>query len=213
MIKKAPFYKILSAVHIVFFSSVFCFGTIFLSFTMLMIPALGAVFQLGKEVLYGKIDITDSIVAKYFRYLKDAMGLMRFVPVNLIMVLNVAGMWVAVKMRIVWILFACLAIVALMLTVGLYIAGYFVFVGKEFSLVEAAVAMLIKPLSLMSIFAIMILFTYFFSGILVTILMFMGTFFLFVAELVIFITMLHYLKALGQLDLEDEFAHLITGKK
>lgn len=213
MIKKVPFYKILSGVHVVFFSSVFCFGTVFLSFTLLMIPALGAVFQLGKDVLYGEIDITDSVAAKFFCYLKDAMGLMRFLPVNLIMLLNIAGIWVAVKLHIPWILFSCLAIVSLMLTISLYIAGYFAFVKEKFSLAEAAVAMMIKPLSVMSIFAIMILFTYFFSGILVTILMFMGTFFLFVTELVIFITMLHYLKMCGQLDLEDKFAYLITGKK
>lgn len=213
MIKKAPFYKILSGVHIVFFSSICCFGIVFLSGTLLMIPAFGAAFQLGKDAMYDELDVTNSIVAKFFCYLKDALGLMRFIPINIIMLLNIAGMWVAVKLHMVWILFSCMAIVSLMLTVALYIAGYFVFVQKKFSMTEAVVAMMIKPLSVMTIFAIMILFTYFFSGILVTILMFVGTFFLFVAEIVIFITMLYYRKVSGQLDEEDKFAYLVSGKK
>jgi hypothetical protein len=51
MMKQTPLNRIMSAVHIIFFSSLLCFGTICLSGTVLLMPALGASFLIGKDVL------------------------------------------------------------------------------------------------------------------------------------------------------------------
>ena len=67
MIRETPIYRILCAIHIVFFTSLLCFGTICLSGTILMVPALGASFLIGKDTLYRKLDITDSIIKTYFK--------------------------------------------------------------------------------------------------------------------------------------------------
>ncbi len=95
MIKKSVFYKVLSAVHIVFFTSILCFGMIFLSGSLLMVPSLCAAFQIGKAAMYEGLDITDSFVLAFFRNFKKFLGMERFVPVNLIMLLNLAGMYFA----------------------------------------------------------------------------------------------------------------------
>ncbi len=209
MIKKSVFYKILSAVHIVFFTSILCFGIIFLSGSLFMIPSLCAAFQIGKAAMYDGLDITDSIVLTFLRYFKKSLGLERFVPVNFIMLLNLAGMYFAADAKSTWIIPACLVIFSMLLTLCLYIAGYAVFVNEKFRLEEAAVAMLVKPLSVLSIFTAMLLLTCFFSGMIAAVLVLMGTFFLFVAELVIFLTMLKYRQMSGQLDEGDKFAYML----
>ena len=206
MIKKSVFYKILSAVHIVFFTSILCFGIIFLSGSLLMIPSLCAAFHIGKATMYDGLDITDSIVLTFLRYFKKSLGLERFVPVNFIMLLNLAGMYFAADAGLIP---ACLVIFSMLLTLCLYIAGYAVFVDDKFRLEEAAVAMLVKPLSVLSIFTAMLLLTCFFSGMIAAVLVLMGTFFLFVAELVIFLTMLKYRQMSGQLDEGDKFAYML----
>lgn len=213
MIKKVPFYKILSAIHVVFFTSILCFGTVFVTGTLLMIPALAAAFKIGKAVLYDELDITNSIVLMYFRYLKESLRLERFVPVNLIMILNMAGMWAAAGMENTPFLIICLVMLAMLLTVSLYIAGYDTFVDHQFQLADVGVSMFIKPLSVITVLIVMILCIYFFSGVLATVLIFTGTFFLFVLEVVIFVTMLYYLDWTGRLDEEDKFAYLVLRAK
>lgn len=171
-----------------------------------MIPSLCAAFQIGKAAMYDGLDITDSIVLTFLRYFKKSLGLERFVPVNFIMLLNLAGMYFAADAGFTP---ACLVIFSMLLTLCLYIAGYAVFVDDKFRLEEAAVAMLVKPLSVLSIFTAMLLLTCFFSGMIAAVLVLMGTFFLFVAELVIFLTMLKYRQMSGQLDEGDKFAYML----
>ncbi|MDE7477456.1 MAG: hypothetical protein K2M91_05830 [Lachnospiraceae bacterium] len=212
MIKKSVFYKVLSAVHIVFFTSILCFGIMFLSGLLLMLPALCAAFQIGKAAMYDELDITNSIVLSFFRYFKQALCLERFVPVNFIMLLNLAGMYFAANVKSTWMLLACLVIFSLLLTLCLFIAGYATFVENKFLLEEVAVAMLVKPLSVVTVFILMLLLTYFFSGVIAAILVLMGTFFLFVIELVIFMTMLQYRQLSGKLDEGDKYAYMLDRK-
>lgn len=213
MIRKAPFYKILSVIHIVFFTSILCFGVIFLTGTLLMLPALGAAFRVGKDLLYDELDVTNSIVALFFRYLKQALHLERFFPVSLMALLNILGIWAAARMENVLYSLVCMVILALLLTLSLYIAGYDTFAGEARSVADVVVAMFLKPLSVVTLLIVMILCVYFFSGTLAAILLFMGTFFLFVTEVVIFITMLYYLKLTEKLDEDDKYAYLVNGKR
>lgn len=213
MMKKIPFYKILSAVHIVFFTSILCFGIIFLTGTLFLIPALGAAFRIGKMVLYDELDITNSIVRMYFRSVKESLHLEKYVPVNLLMLLNMVGMWAAIRMDAIIYFVICMVILAMLLTLSLYIAGYDTFVGQQFLLEDVGAAMFQKPLSVAAVLIVMILCIYFFSGMLAAILICMGTFFLFVLEVVIFVAMLYHLDWLGKLDEEDKFAYLILRAK
>lgn len=213
MIRKAPFYKILSAIHVVFFTSIFCFGIIFLTGTLLMIPALAAAFRIGKDWLYDELDITNSVVKSYFSYFRQSLKLERYVPVNILMLLNMAGIWAASKMEFLIYAVICMVLLGILLTLALYIVGYDTFIGGEFKIYDVALAMFVKPLSIVTILIIMILSMYFFTETMAVILLFMGTFFLFVIEVVIFISMLYYLKLIQHLDEDEKFAYLVQEKK
>lgn len=213
MIRKVPFYKILSAIHVVFFTSILCFGGIFITGSLLLFPLLGASFRIGRDVLYDDLDVTGSIVGLFFRYLREALHLMKFLPVSLILILNMLGIWASARLGSVWNSLVCMVILAFLTVFALYTAGYDTFVGGKFTLADVAVAMFLKPLSVVSLLILMILCIYFFNSTIGVILLFSGTFFLFVLEVVIFVTMLYYLKITEQLDGEDKYAYLVDGKK
>lgn len=213
MMKKIPLYQILCAVHVVFFTSILCFGIVFLTGTLLALPAVAAAFLIGKDWLYDEFDINSSVVKTYFRYFRESLYLLRFIPVSLAMILNLAGIFAAIALQSFAYAAGCMAIFSLLATVIFYIAGYYAFVASRFYLLDAIVAMFLKPLSVVTIMIIMVLCTYFFSGTIALVLLLMGTFFLFVIEVVIFITMLYYLKITKQLDETDKFAYLVSEKR
>lgn len=213
MIRKFPLYKILSAIHIVFFTSMLCFGLIFVSGSILLLPSLGAAFKIGKDFLYDELDITNSVIASFFRYLRQSLRLLRHFGVNIVLLLNLAGMIGAARLNSLPLSVATLAIFSLLLTLSLFMVGYFVFVEEKFSTEEVMAAMLLKPLQAVTVMAVMVLCSYFFSGVLAAVLFFAGTFFLFVLEVVVFTSMLYYKKLIGKLDEEDRFAYLVNGNK
>lgn len=210
MTRQSLFYKIISAIHIVLFTSMLVFGMIFLTGNLFAMPVLGAAFMLGKDAIYKKLDINDSIVKTYFKYLKRALGLMRFCPINMILLLNIAGMLMAGKADQFIYAVICLALISFLLVFMLYLAGYYAFVDEEVSLMDVMLSMLLKPQYLIPIFAIMVLCTFFASITLGMILFFTGTFFLFALEALVFIQMLYYKKMVRKLDEEDDFFYLIN---
>ncbi len=211
MIRDSIFYKVLSAIHIVFFTSILSFGLIYLSFGILVIPSLAATFFIGRDYLYKKYDITDSIIKVYFGYFKKSLKLMKFIPVYLIFLINIGGMLVAGKSENMIYSIVCLSFSAFLLTFVLYIAGYYTFIGKEINLVEVLFIMFLKPYLLIPVFIIMILCIFFFSLVFMAVSLIVGGFFLFVLEVIIFIQVLFYKKACDKLG-EEEYAFLITGK-
>lgn len=213
MTKEGLFYKILSGIHFIFFTSLLCGSTILLSATLLLLPALGAVFQIGKDFIDKKLNINDSIVKTYFLYLKEALILFKFFPVNLVIFLNVIGMYVAMQSNYTLYSLICLVIVSLLLVFVLYIIGYYVFVNKKVNLLETAFCMFLKPQFLIPVFIVVVVFCAFISITLLGILFFVGTLFLFTLEVVIFIQILHFKKLTGNLSEEDEYSFLVFGKR
>lgn len=212
MTRDTLFYKILSGIHVVFFVSILFGLTIVLSASLLYIPALGALFFIGKDYIDKKLNINDSIVKLYFRYLKESISLVKCVPVHIILLLNIVGFYVAMEeYKTIGIL--CLMITAVLLVFTLYIAGYFVFIYKKVDLLEMSFFMLFKPQFLILLFMIMVVFCVFISMALLTILLFTGAFFLFALEVVIFIQSMYFRKLTGGLSEEEEYAYLVFGKK
>lgn len=210
MTRESLFYKILSGIHIVFFTSLLCMGTIILTGTLLMLPALGAVFVIGKDAIYKNLNINDSIIKTYFKYLKSALTLMKFFPIHLIMLLNVAGMLIAASSNNIVYTVVCLALISLLMVLMLYIAGFFTFITSNVSVVEVLISMLFKPQFLMPVFIITVLCGFYFSFAMLIVLSVAGTFFLFAIEVIIFIQMLYYRKLTGNLKEDEEFAYLIN---
>ncbi len=210
MIRQSLLYRILSAIHIVFFSSILCFGTICLSGTLLFMPVLGACFHLGRDVIYREFDIHDSIIKTYFKYLKSSIQLVKYFGINLIIALNIVGMMLTAKTSNFIYSVVCLAIIGFLLSFSLYITGYNTFISPRINLTEVAISMFIKPQLLLPVFIVMVICVLFFSGILFTALLFLGTLILFVLEILIFIQMLQFKKITGKLSDSEKYAYLVN---
>ena len=208
MMKESLLYKVMSIVHVILFTSVLCFGITLLSGTLLMIPSITAAFVIGKTLIYNQFDINESIIKNFFKEFKKALSLLRFIPVNLIMLINIVGIIVAAKLDMMVYSILCLVIMSLLLTLVLYIAGFYVFVTDQMTLTEVAFSMFFKPTLLVPIFSAMVIFIFFFEVLIAKILLVSGSFFLFIIELIIFLHMLYY-KQLSGIKEEGEYAELV----
>ncbi len=209
MIRENLLYRIMSYIHIALFVSLCCALTITLSGTLLLLPAVTAVFRIGEEVLYKKVDVNESVVKTYFLYVKESLSLMKFIGVELVMLLNLASLYLFAGQQGVILSVAALAIAAFLLIFQLYLAGYFVFVSEKFTLEEAAFAMIWRPAFLIPLFAAMVLLLFFFNLTIAVVLLFSGAFFLFALQVPIFIQMLSYKKMCGTLEESDKFYFLV----
>ena len=211
MMKSTILNKILYAIHITFFSSILCFGIVFLSGGLLMIPAFAAAFMLGKSIIYKEFDITDSVIKKYLIYFKESLHLMKYVMLNVIILLNMGGVMIGGAYHMEGYTIICLCIVAILLMMVIYLVAYDVFIDKKFTLTEVAVCMLYKPAYMIIIFMLMVLAIFFFSIRMACVLVFSGTVVLFLIELLTFLHMLHYRKLCGKLE-GEKYASLVMGK-
>jgi len=197
MMRENLFYKILSTIHLAFFTSLLLFSTIFLSASFMTLPGLCAVFQIGRDYLHKKIDITDSIIKKYFSYFKSSIRTMKYVGVNFILLLNVLGMLVAFESGRIIFAYLCLVIMTFLVVFLLYIAGVYTFIGKEIDCIEVIFIMFLKPLNLIPVFITVLLATIFFSKILMIVFLLFGAVLSYCLELVILLPILHYKNITG----------------
>jgi hypothetical protein len=176
-------------------------------------PVLGAAFLIGKDAIYKDLNINDSIVKTFFRYLKNSFCLLKFIPIQLIIVLNLIGMTAADRVNNKMYSVLCLSFISFLFVLMLYISGYYVFVDKKVNVIEVVIGMLLKPQILIPVFIIIVLCTSLFSFAFMVILLFTGAFFLFAIEVLILIQMINYKKVTGMLDEKDEFAYLAENSK
>jgi membrane protein implicated in regulation of membrane protease activity len=95
----------------------------------------------------------------------------------------------------------------------LYIAGFYTFVDDKVDIIEVVISIIIKPQFALPVFAALVIGVSFFSIALMLILLVTGAFFLFALSILILMNMLHYKKAIGKLEEEDEYYHLINNTK
>ena len=205
MMRESGIYKISAAVHIVFFTSILSFLTAVLSGTLLLLPALGAVFLVGKEVIYKRINIYDSIIKTYFKYLGQAIKLMKFLPVQLIMILNAVGMIISAANNHPAYSVLCLSILSILLAFLMYLAGYFTFINEKVNSMEVILIIFLKPQYFLSVFAGIVLCVFFFSVTLLAVLAFCGAVFIITAQAVILIPITHYKKIAGIPEEKEDF--------
>lgn len=207
--RESVFYKTVSFIHIFFFLSILCFGTIFLSLTILMVPAITAAFMIGKELIYREYDITDSLIKKFFHYLKEALPLMKYVGINLAAALNIAGIFAGIYIGQTGYAIVCLTITAILYALTLYLAGYYTYMERKFSLMDVFICMMYKPGMMFTIVMVMIPVVVFFQAIMAKLLLVIGAFPLLALEVVITLHMLYYRKYKGELTEDDMYAHLV----
>lgn len=211
MIKDTILNKILNAIHVIFFTSLLCFGTTFLSGTLLMIPAFAAAFMIGKTLIYKEFDITDSVIKNYLSYMKSSFHLMKYVPLNILLLLNIMGIMGAGISGMEGFAIACLCIVALVLTTIIYLVAYYTFFDRELTLIEVVVCMMYRPAFLVAIFAAIVLMMFFFNALMAGIFLLVGTVILFLIELVTFLHIMYYKKLRGMLA-DEKYASLVEKK-
>ncbi len=197
MMGESLLYKILSAIHIIFFTSLLNFLVVVLSGSLLLLPAAGAVFLVGKEVIYKRININDSIIKTYFKYVKQSLKLLRFLPVHFILILNTGGMIVSAGNNKLAYSVLCLTLLSIILAFVMYLAGYFVFISEKVNIIEVIFIMLLKLQYFIPVFAGIVLCVFFFSGILLAVLAFCGAALIIAFEAVILIPVSHYKKLAG----------------
>lgn len=212
MIKEGILLKILSYIHLVFFASLLWMATVVLSGTLLFLPGLAAIFAMGKGVLYKEFDINNSVIKDYLRYLKSSLGLLKFLAIQIMIILNMLGIYIATKLDHMLYSVICLVIVAFLIAFQFYMAGFWVFVREDLTCTEVVISMFLKPLLLFPIFVAIVLLLLFISKELFFVILFTGAFFLFAFEVIVFIQMLYYKAFTNTLEEEDEFAHLVYKK-
>lgn len=198
MTKETLLYKILSVIHIILFTSIMTFATIYLSGSLLLIPAVAAAFRIGKTVMKKDMDVNSSIIREYCKGLKTSLKLIRFIPVNLLILLNIAGMLAAEGRISRAYSIVCLVLVAFLLVFSMYIAGYHVFVEDRVIISEVVLSIFIKPQYLIPVFILTVFFVIFFSVKLLAILLFVGSIFLYAAEVMIYLQLQHYRRVTGK---------------
>ena len=77
MKKKLDLSTIMSMIHLVFFLSICCFGTMYLTASILAIPSLTAAFVIGKDVIFKRFDVYDGLVKRFFSELLANMRMMK----------------------------------------------------------------------------------------------------------------------------------------
>ena len=201
MIKENRIYKTLVGVHIVFFTSLLCFGITYLSGTLLIIPAFCGVFHIGKMILYRQLDINESIIKNYFIKFKESIKMLKFLPFQFIMTLNIISIIINGELGI--ITYFSMAIVAFLCVYLLYACDYYTFIDEHIGYTDVLVYMFYNPFYVVMLFILSLLgLLYINIGILKGLLV-IGSIAIFIVEFLMVLQVATYKKAFD-LFKEDE---------
>ena len=173
--------------------------TIICSLGILELPALTSVFIIGKDVILRRFDVHDSVSKRFFRQLKEQLCMMRYLPLQLIAVLQGASVIACVKLGYDVLGFLLTAIMAFMLTLLVYIVTYHVFCTAQPSVTEVLIAMFYKIGQLIAVWAMQLIIILFFSVRLLPFAVIIGAVPLILAEAVSFIGIMSFRKASGMI--------------
>lgn len=150
---------IMSVIHLIIVLSIVCFGTIILSLGILLIPALTSAFIIGKDVIYKRFDVYDSLVKRFFSGVRSQIGMMRYFPVQLIILIQLAGMYAAEKTGMEFLMYILIACISFLLTLIVYIITYHVFYESGPDVIHVLVAMFYRVHYVLLVWAVMLLIT------------------------------------------------------
>ncbi|MCI7766369.1 MAG: hypothetical protein MSJ26_00070 [Oscillospiraceae bacterium] len=127
MKKKLDLSTLMAAIHLVAVLSAVCFGTVYLSLSILTIPALTAAFVIGKDVIYKRYDVHDGLVRRFFKELKASLGMMKYFPLQLLILLQAAGMYGAEKTGLTYLSYPMLVCISFVCALIVYVIAFHVF--------------------------------------------------------------------------------------
>lgn len=204
MKKKIDLTFLTTAVHLIAVLSAVCFGTIYLSLGILLIPALTSAFLVGKDVIYKQFDVYDSLSKRFFRQIKEEIHTMRYFPIQLVFVLQAVGIYASGRIGMKEISYLLLPCMAFLLTLLIYIISYHVFYQKLPSVVNVIIAMFFRLHYLITVWVLMILILMIFQPSAMGYLLIVGEIPLLLFQTVAFLDILAFKSAKGDLDESDK---------
>ena len=194
---------ITSAIYLISVLSIECFAVIYLSLGILLLPALTSAFLIGKDVIYRRFDVYDSITKRFFGQLKKQLVMLRYFPIQLIMIMQALGIYASNKIGSHFLLYLLIPSIAFMMTLVVYLITYHVFHKKMPEITEVIIAMFYKVQYMISVWVIMLLVLYFLRPAMLGIFLIAGEIMLLGTESVAFIGITSYKKAKDELGEED----------
>ena len=202
--KKNGLAAMMGAVHLIAVLSVLTFGTIYLTLGILALPALTSAFEIGREVIYRRFSVYGSLTKSFIGGVRKHMDMMRFFPLQLIVILQAAGIYAANRTGMTVLTYPLTAGAAFVLTLMIYAAGYRVFCPDRADAVTIAVAMFYKPMYMLAVWVLMILAEVLAGVKLMAAMLIIGAIFLLAAEAVVFLGLTSYKKVRGALTEDDK---------
>ena len=192
MKNKVTLTAIMSAIHLIVVLSIVCFGTIILSLGILLIPALTSAFIVGKDVIYKRYDVYDGLVKRFFSGLASEMRMMRYFPLQLIIIIQLAGMYAAEKVGMNFLMYLMVACISFVLTLIVYVITYHIFYSPKPSVTEVLIAMFYRVHFFLLVWVAMLLITTLFGVKLIGVFLLVGTIAVLLVETVAFLGILSF---------------------
>ena len=186
-----------SMIHLCVVLSAVCFAAVFLTLGILALPALTAAFVIGKDIILRRFDVNDSVHRRFFRLLKENMSMMRYLPLQLIAVVQGVGIIACGRMGMAMFGYCLFALMAFVLTLTVYIITYHVFCKPLPEVPEVLIAMFYKIGSLLAVWALMLIVLVMSDIKLIPIALAVGAIPLILTEAVSFIGVMSFRKASG----------------
>lgn len=206
MKKKLDLSTITAAVHLVAVLSIVCFGTIYLTLSILAIPALTAAFVIGKDVIYKQYDVHDGLVKRFFTELSSQMGMMRYFPLQLLILLQTAGIYGAEKTGLTYLSYPMLVCISFVCALIVYVIAYHIFYSPKPPITAVIIAMMYRVQYFIIVWLLTVLSAVLFSVKLMGILLIAGAVLVLGAEICAFLGIMGYKKLRKELsDEEKEF--------
>lgn len=204
MKNKVTLTAIMSAIHLIVVLSIVCFGTIFLSLGILLIPALTSAFIVGKDVIYKRYDVYDGLIKRFFKGLTSEIGMMRYFPLQLIILIQLAGMYAAEKVGMNFLMYLMIACISFVLTLIVYVVAYHVFYSEKPTVTEVLIAMFYRVHFFLLVWVAMLLVTTLFRVKLMGVFVLVGTIALLLVETVAFLGILGFKNLRKELTAEEK---------
>lgn len=206
MKNKVTLTAIMSAIHLIVVLSIVCFGTIFLSLGILLIPALTSAFIVGKDVIYKQFDVYDGLVKRFFKGLASEMRMMRYFPLQLFIIIQLAGMYAAEKVGMELLMYLMIACISFLLALIVYVITYHIFYTPKPTITEVLVAMFYRVHFFLLVWVAMLLITALFGVKLMGVFILVGTIAILLVETVAFLGVIGFKNLKKELtDEEKEF--------
>lgn len=197
---------LMAAIHLIVVLSLACFGTMILTLGILAIPAMTSAFIIGKDVIYKRFDVHDGLLRRFFTEMFSEMKMMKYFPMQLLILMQLAGIYAAEKMNMQFLAYLMIACISFVLALIIYTITYHIFYKPYPTVTEVLIAMFYRVHYFTIVWIAMILLTIMFGVKMLGVMLLVGTAAILLIEVVAFLGIIGFKKLKKELtDEEKEF--------